>query len=296
MFRTGLRATARITPAVRPAAARAPLAAVPRFSRGYAQNESSEASSQAKDRAAVGPFTWKAAGLFIVTGAALYYYFTEEKKKVLERRRQELETKSVGRPQIGGPFNLVDQNGKPFTDADLKGKFTLIYFGFTHCPDICPEELDKMSDVVDTIDKEHPGKDIVTPVFVSVDPARDSVPQVKAYVQEFHPRIIGLTGDYDNVKKACKSYRVYFSTPPDAKATDDYLVDHSANKTPPYRPPSFVAGFVANSSIFFYLMDPLGQFVDAFGKSTTPEEVTEKVRDAIGKWEAAGGNKAAGLE
>lgn len=121
----------------------------------------------------------------------------------------------------------MDQNGKPFTDADLKGKFTLIYFGFTHCPDICPEELDKMSDVVDKIDKEHPGKDIVTPVFVSVDPARDSVPQVKAYVQEFHPRIIGLTGDYDNVKKACKSYRVYFSTPPDAKATDDYLVDHS---------------------------------------------------------------------
>lgn len=140
---------------------------------------------------------------------------------------QELETKSVGRPQIGGPFSLLDQNGKVFTDADLKGKFTLIYFGFTHCPDICPEELDKMSDVVDTIDKEFPGKDVVTPVFVSVDPARDSVAQVKAYVQEFHPRIIGLTGDYDNVKKACKSYRVYFSTPPDAKATDDYLVDHS---------------------------------------------------------------------
>lgn len=148
-------------------------------------------------------------------------------RKVADTTGQELETKSVGRPQIGGPFNLVDQNGKPFTDADLKGKFTLIYFGFTHCPDICPEELDKMSDVVDKIDKEHPGKDIVTPVFVSVDPARDSVPQVKAYVQEFHPRIIGLTGDYDNVKKACKSYRVYFSTPPDAKATDDYLVDHS---------------------------------------------------------------------
>jgi len=81
-----------------------------------------------------------------------------------------------------------------------------------------------MAAVVDMIDKE--AGPVVTPVFVSVDPARDGVPQVAQYVSEFHPRLIGLTGDYDSVKKACKSYRVYFSTPPDAKATDDYLVDH----------------------------------------------------------------------
>lgn len=137
---------------------------------------------------------------------------------------QELENKSVGRPQIGGPFTLLDQHGKDFTEKDLMGKWSLIYFGFTNCPDICPEELDKMSAVVNMIDKE--SGPIVTPVFVSVDPARDGVAQVAAYVDEFHPRLIGLTGDYDSVKKACKSYRVYFSTPPDAKATDDYLVDH----------------------------------------------------------------------
>lgn len=137
---------------------------------------------------------------------------------------QELENKSVGRPQIGGPFTLLDQTGKEFTDKDLLGKWSLIYFGFTNCPDICPEELDKMANVVDVIDKE--SGPVVTPVFVSVDPARDGVPQVAHYVEEFHPRLIGLTGDYDSVKKACKSYRVYFSTPPDAKATDDYLVDH----------------------------------------------------------------------
>lgn len=106
----------------------------------------------------------------------------------------------------------------------MLGKWTLIYFGFTNCPDICPEELDKMSNVVTQIDKEK--GPIVRPVFVSVDPARDSVPAVASYVAEFHPRLVGLTGDYDNVKKTCKVYRVYFSTPPDAKATDDYLVDH----------------------------------------------------------------------
>lgn len=119
---------------------------------------------------------------------------------------------------------LTDHHGKDFTEKDLLGKWTLIYFGFTHCPDICPEELDKMAAVVDTIDKEK--GPITLPVFVSVDPARDSVKQVANYVQEFHPRLVGLTGDYDSVKRACKSYRVYFSTPPDAKATDDYLVDH----------------------------------------------------------------------
>lgn len=130
-----------------------------------------------------------------------------------------------------------------------------------------------MSEVVSAVDKiKGP---IVTPVFVSVDPARDSVEAVRHYVSEFHPRLVGLTGDYDAVKRVCKSYRVYFSTPPDAKATDDYLVDHS---------------------IFFYLMDPLGQFVDAFGKATTPAEVEAKTLEAIGKWEAAGGNKGAGLE
>ncbi|KAL1412159.1 Cu-binding protein [Vanrija albida] len=236
-------------------------------------DEDVKASARTKNAEAVGPFTFKAAALFIVTGVGLYVYFTNEKEKVQKRRQEELANKSVGRPQIGGPFQLTSHDGQPFSEQDLRGKWTLIYFGFTNCPDICPEELDKMSEVVSAVDKiKGP---IVTPVFVSVDPARDSVEAVKHYVSEFHPRLVGLTGDYDAVKRVCKSYRVYFSTPPDAKATDDYLVDHS---------------------IFFYLMDPLGQFVDAFGKNTTADEVRTKTLEAIGKWEAAGGNKGAGLE
>lgn len=137
----------------------------------------------------------------------------------------------------------MDTNGQPFTEQDLLGKWTLIYFGFTNCPDICPEELDKMGDAVDLLEAKV-GQGKVLPIFVSVDPARDSVAQVKRYMSgasrierrhalapwltaEFHPSMVGLTGDYECVKKACRSYRVYFSTPPDAKPTDDYLVDHS---------------------------------------------------------------------
>ncbi|KAK4684629.1 protein SCO1, partial [Tremellales sp. Uapishka_1] len=237
----------------------------PTVVRSYASRP--EQSSNFRDKAAVGPFTWKAAGLFIATGTGLYFYFEAEKAKVKERKRQEHLSTSIGRPSIGGPFTLTTQHNQPFTHEDLLGKWSLIYFGFTNCPDICPEELDKMGEVVETLDKEY-GKELVLPVFISCDPARDTVKQVENYVADFHPRLVGLTGTYEDVKKACKSYRVYFSTPPDAKASDDYLVDHS---------------------IFFYLMDPLGQFVDAFGKNTTADEVVAKTREAVQKWEKAGG-------
>jgi protein SCO1/2 len=180
----------------------------------------------------------------------------------------------VGRPNVGGPFQLTSHHNTPFTEADILGKWSLIYFGFTRCPDICPEELDKMGEVVDAIGRScclswynttHISLDavhgpIVQPIFISCDPARDSVPVVEKYITEFHPRLIGLTGTYEQVKATCKVYRVYFSTPPDASENDDYLVDHS---------------------IFFYLMDPRGQFVDAFGKSQTADMVKEKVDKAI---------------
>ena len=109
---------------------------------------------------------------------------------------------------------------------------------------------------------------IVQPIFISVDPARDSVAQVARYVGDFHPRLVGLTGDYATLKATCKAYRVYFSTPPDAKATDDYLVDHS---------------------IFFYFMDPDGRFVDAFGKASSEGDVVERVKKEIARWEGERG-------
>jgi protein SCO1/2 len=91
-------------------------------------------------------------------------------------------TKSIGKPSIGGPLNLLDTESRPFTEANLLGKWTLIYFGFTHCPDICPEELDKMGQAVELCES-FKGGDEVMPLFVSVDPARDSVEQVRKYIK-----------------------------------------------------------------------------------------------------------------
>ncbi|CDZ98553.1 probable sco1-involved in stabilization of cox1p and cox2p [Phaffia rhodozyma] len=210
----------------------------------------------------IGVFNWKAAGLFVAAGVGLYVYFTGEKERIQELKRQQ-HAKSVktGKPLIGGPFSLLDHNGNVFTEKNLLGQWSLMYFGFTNCPDICPEELDKMSEVVDIVDKKH-GK-ISRPVFISCDPARDDVPTVKAYVADFHPRTVGLTGPFDAVKAMCKAFRVYFSTPPTAGPDDDYLVDHS---------------------IYFYLMDPDGAFVDAFGKDHTAEQVVEKIDEALADW------------
>lgn len=136
---------------------------------------------------------------------------------------------------------------------------------FSLGPDICPEELDKMAQIVDQVDAKH--GPIINPVFITCDPARDSLAATAVYVSEFHPRLVGLTGTYEAIKAACKAYRVYFSTPPGADPSGDYLVDHS---------------------IFFYLMDPEGKFVDAFGRSVNAEEATEKVLGFIDQWKAEG--------
>jgi protein SCO1/2 len=120
----------------------------------------------------------------------------------------------------------------------------------------------------------HPEKKTGTklqPVFISVDPARDSQAQIARYLQDFHPRFVGLTGTYDVVKKTCKEYRVYFSTPPSAKADDDYLVDHS---------------------IFMYLMDPDGVFVEAFGQVSTVPEVVERTERELAAWKKERGREA----
>jgi len=210
-------------------------------------------------------FTPTAAAIFVATGAGLFFYFKSEKEKLLKKKEQELESKSYGRPQVGGPFSLTTQDNKPFTQDGLLGKWSLVYFGFTNCPDICPEELDKMGEAVSVLEKEH--GTTIQPLFISVDPPRDTPAQIKTYLSEFHPRLVGLTGSYDAVKAVCKAYRVYFSTPASAKPDDDYLVDHS---------------------IFFYFMDPDGQFVDAFGKETKAEEVITRVRKEIEEWKAQG--------
>lgn len=117
---------------------------------------------------------------------------------------------STGKALLGGPFELVDHEGKPVTDASLRGEYVLLYFGFTFCPDICPNELVKMGQVLQMLDR-NPALPKVRPVFISVDPRRDTVAQLAAYLKDFHPRMVGLTGTPAQVSRVAKAYRVYFA-------------------------------------------------------------------------------------
>jgi cytochrome oxidase Cu insertion factor (SCO1/SenC/PrrC family) len=127
------------------------------------------------------------------------------------------------REPIGGPFALTDQNGTRRTDADFRGKIMLVYFGFTYCPDICPTDLQQMGLAVDRLGA---AGEQVQPIFISVDPERDTPEHLKDYMPMFHPRFIGLTGDAAAIKDAARAYRVYYAKVELEKS--DYTVDHSA--------------------------------------------------------------------
>ncbi|KMU88797.1 hypothetical protein CIHG_06464 [Coccidioides immitis H538.4] len=188
-------------------------------------------------------------------------------KARLERERIVQMSKGVGKPKVGGPFILKDLDGNVFTEEQLKGKYNFIYFGFTHCPDICPDELDKMAAIIDIIKEKSKGNSPLRSIFVTCDPARDTPEVLRAYLKEFHGDILGLTGTYEQVKNMCKQYRVYFSTPENIKPGEDYLVDHS---------------------IYFYLMDPEGDFVECIGRQDTPESAANIILDHIKDWKRQG--------
>ena len=165
-------------------------------------------------------------------------------------------TSSHGKPSLGGPFTLVTTDGKPVSQAEFLGKWQIFYFGFVHCPEICPVELNRMTIVVDNVKKAKPDVQM-QPLFVSCDPKRDSLFAIKEYLSVFHKDFIGLVGTPEQVNQTCKSYRIYYSVP-DEKAAEgeDYLIDHS---------------------IAIFLFDPNGQFVDFFGTRYNENEITEKV-------------------
>lgn len=126
---------------------------------------------------------------------------------------------------IGGPFAVIDQNGKPFTDADLKGRYALVYFGYTYCPDVCPVDMARLGKAMAAFEARDPARaGKVQPVFVTVDPARDTAAVVGTFVANFHPRFIGLTGTDAQIQAMLKEYRVVAQKEGDGP---DYLVNHS---------------------------------------------------------------------
>ncbi len=168
----------------------------------------------------------------------------------------EITSSGVGLPTIGGPFELVDHKGRAVTEADYRGKFMLVFFGYTYCPDVCPTELQVIGEAMDQLGEDG---DMVRPLMVTVDPERDTVEAMADYMGNFHPSLTGLTGSIDQIKAAARAYRVYFAKNP-ADEDGDYFMDHSS---------------------FVYLMGPDGKYLHHFSPMTTPEDMAEKIRSVM---------------
>jgi len=201
-----------------------------------------------------GPVSWAGLGLVAVAAASAVSYYQIERERRLEQAMGKIV--STGKPAIGGEWSLVDLDGNLVTNKTFVGKWTLLYFGFARCPDICPSEMVKIGKVMDTLKEEHPEiAKHVKPLFVSVDPARDSLKALKEYGKDFHPSYIFLTGSPEQVQQMAKKYRVYVSKA-DETEDGDYLIDHS---------------------IVVYFHDDTGDMADCFTQSMRPVDIVEKV-------------------
>ncbi|MEZ5933105.1 MAG: SCO family protein [Alphaproteobacteria bacterium] len=158
---------------------------------------------------------------------------------------------------IKSDFELVDQTGSPIADEDFKGSWQLVFFGFTYCPDICPTTLDTVSAVMEALGSD---ADSVAPLFITVDPERDTPDVMADYVANFDSRIIGLTGSPEQIKAAAQAFRVYYNKAENTDAPDDYSMDHSA---------------------FLYLMGPNGEYVSHFSHNDDVEKIVAGIREKI---------------
>lgn len=190
-------------------------------------------------------------------GIALSAYYWRREKMLKRQQIAVSETTSIGTPKLGGPWSLIDHDGKRVYDNDFTGKYQLIYFGFTFCPDVCPEELEKQAEAIKALDKKYGA--VIQPILITVDPQRDDPEKMKEYCQEFHPRLLGLTGTSEEIKHVSRLYRVFFNRGLKT-SDDDYLIDHS---------------------IIHYFVGKNGKFKDFFGKNMTVPEIVAKLSKII---------------
>ena len=184
-------------------------------------------------------------GVWLATGA----------KKSGDKYAQCSQTAVAGGAQIGGAFTLVDENGATVTDRDVIDQPSLVYFGYTFCPDVCPLDNARNAEAIEILESRG---DIVKPVFISIDPQRDTPEILRDFTDNLHPRMVGLTGTPEQVKAASQAYRTYFKKQePEAGDEQFYLVDHST---------------------FTYLVFPDEGFIEFFKRDTTPQAMADGVQ------------------
>jgi cytochrome oxidase Cu insertion factor (SCO1/SenC/PrrC family) len=164
------------------------------------------------------------------------------------------EQASGGEALIESEFSLIDHTGKPVTDEDFQGKWQLIFFGFTYCPDVCPTTLNEVSIVLEELGAE---ADQLESLFITVDPERDTPEVMAEYVANFDPRIVGLTGSPEEIEQATQAFRAYYAKADQDGAPDGYTMNHSA---------------------FLYLMGPAGEYATDFSPSDEPAAIAEEIR------------------
>jgi protein SCO1 len=162
-----------------------------------------------------------------------------------------------GRAPVGGPFELTDQTGHRRTDADFRGKLVVLYFGYTYCPDVCPTELQSISLA---LDKLGAAADAVQPLFITVDPERDTPARLADFVPSFHPRLIGLTGSLADIRKTAVAYRTFFAKN-NAATPGDYSVDHTG---------------------FIYLVGKDGRYLGFLPPGLAPDAIADAIRTRLG--------------
>jgi len=207
--------------------------------------------------------------------AAFLYFNTQsqEHTKKLRNKKKEGQVQSYGKALIGGPFELVrGDNGETCNEDILKNKWTLLYFGFNFCPDVCPDEMEKMADAnrllsrARTENKEHYETEKIADhqcIYISIDPKRDTPKRADDYAKTFHDKFIGLSGSFEQIDHASKQFRVYYSRAPNDFGEDEYLVDHT---------------------IVIYSINPEGEFEQYFLQKKSAVEIAMYLQDKMDGW------------
>lgn len=167
-------------------------------------------------------------------------------------------TSPLAGTNLGGPFSLTNQDGKAVTETSWPGQYLLVFFGFTHCPDVCPTGLGKMAEALEALPAETLVQ--VQPLFITLDPARDTASQLKEYVKLFHSRLIGLTGTQEQIDAVIKAYRVYAQKQVIDGDDKNYMVNHSS---------------------YTYLVAPDGKVIDAYSHDITGADMAAKIKASV---------------